>query len=119
VLLTGALCGVVGMLPHLGRDSGKLPRELFGVTAALLSFVRLRRLRRAGVSGEGSFLLAGAIDVGARWGSDWLLHHLTVHRAMFPSLPAAGTAASAGDTLKSEIAQSCHLRRSACKNVRS
>ena len=53
----------------------------------------MHRLHRAGVSGEGSILLAGAIYVGARWGAAWLFHHLTVHRGMFHSLPAAAAAA--------------------------
>jgi membrane-bound metal-dependent hydrolase YbcI (DUF457 family) len=93
VLLAGALCGVAGMLPDLDSDSGKPRRELFGVMAALLSFVLLHRLHRAGVSGEGSILLAGAIYLGARWGAAWLFHHLSVHRGMFHSLPAAVVAA--------------------------
>ena len=38
-------------------------------------------------------VLAGALYVGVRWGAAWLFHHLTVHRGMFHSLPAAAVAA--------------------------
>jgi hypothetical protein len=45
------------------------------------------------MSREASILLAGAIYLTSRWGAAWLFHHLTVHRGMFHSLPAAGAAA--------------------------
>src|SRR5690242_16545035 len=91
--LAGALCGVAGMLPDLDSDSGKPRRELFGVLAALVSFVLMHRLHRAGMSREGSILSAAAIYLATRWGAAWLFHQLTVHRGMFHSLPAAGIAA--------------------------
>jgi hypothetical protein len=81
------------MLPDLDSDSGKPRRELFGVTAAFISFIFMHRVHRAGMSREASILVAGAIYLGARWGVAWLFHHLTVHRGMFHSLPAAAVAA--------------------------
>lgn len=92
-VLSGALCGVSGMLPDLDSDSGKPTRELFGITAAAVAFLLLRRLHDAGLSPEETILSAGAVYFAVRFGGRWLLKRLTAHRGMFHSLPAAGIAA--------------------------
>src|SRR5437899_1976409 len=53
----------------------------------------LERLRNAGLSPEGTVLLMGACYLAIRFGAAWLFKHLTVHRGMFHSLPAALIAA--------------------------
>jgi hypothetical protein len=77
------------MLPDLDSDSGRPVREVFGVTGAAASLLLLRRWENTGLTAEGAILLAAACYLGIRFGGAWLLGHLTVHRGMFHSLPAA------------------------------
>jgi membrane-bound metal-dependent hydrolase YbcI (DUF457 family) len=91
--LGGVLCGLAGMLPDLDSDSGRPTKELFGVTAVIVPLLVIHRLRQNGVTPEGAILAAAAVYVGIRFGAAWLLHHLTVHRGMFHSIPAALIAA--------------------------
>jgi hypothetical protein len=88
-LLAGALCGVAGMLPDLDSNSGKPVRELFGITAAVVPLLLFQRLRDIGFTPEQTILLAAGVYVAIRFGAAWLFKHLTVHRGMFHSLPAA------------------------------
>jgi LexA-binding, inner membrane-associated putative hydrolase len=88
-VLAGGVCGVSGMLPDLDSDSGKPIRELFGVTAAVVPLLLFQRLRDAGFTGEQTILAAAVIYLAIRFGAAWLFKHLTVHRGMFHSLPAA------------------------------
>lgn len=91
--LSGALCAVAGMLPDLDSDSGKPTREMFGVTAVAVPLLLLRRLHHAGWSPEQTVLFAGALYLAIRFGVSWVFKHLTAHRGMFHSLPAALIAA--------------------------
>jgi hypothetical protein len=92
-VLSGALCAVAGMLPDLDSDSGKPTREMFGVTAVAVPLLLLRRLHHAGWSPEETVLFAGALYLAIRFGVSWVFKHLTAHRGMFHSLPAALIAA--------------------------
>jgi membrane-bound metal-dependent hydrolase YbcI (DUF457 family) len=92
-VLAGALCSISGMLPDLDSDSGKPSREMFEITAAVVPLLLLHRLRATGLAPEETLLLAGAIYLAIRFGASWLFKHLTVHRGMFHSLPAAAIAA--------------------------
>jgi membrane-bound metal-dependent hydrolase YbcI (DUF457 family) len=92
-VLAGTLCGVAGMLPDLDSDSGRPIRELFGVTAVAVPLLLLQRLQNAGATAEGTILLVGLVYLVIRFGGSWVLKHLTVHRGMFHSLPAAVIAA--------------------------
>ena len=87
--LAGALCGVSGMLPDLDSDSGRPVRELFGLLAAVVPLFLLRRLERIGLTPEGTILVLAALYLTIRFGFSWVFKHLTVHRGMFHSLPAA------------------------------
>jgi membrane-bound metal-dependent hydrolase YbcI (DUF457 family) len=87
--MAGALCGVSGMLPDLDSDGGIPIREIFGVTAAAVPFVLHQRLITATPSPEGAVVLAVGIYLFIRYGVSWVFKHLTAHRGMFHSIPAA------------------------------
>ena len=93
--LAGGLCAVSGMLPDLDSDSGKPVQEVFGLTAAVAPLLLQQRLRNAGFAPETLILFMGACYLAIRFGARWLFKHLTVHRGMFHSLPAALIAAEA------------------------
>jgi len=87
--LAGALCGVAGMLPDLDSASGRPVRELFGITAIAIPLLLVQRIENAGITPEGTVLLGGALYLLIRFGIGWLFKHVTVHRGMFHSVPAA------------------------------
>jgi hypothetical protein len=87
--LAGVLCGLSGMLPDLDSDSGRPTKELFGVTAVVVPFLLIHRLRQSGVTPEGAILVAAVIYLTIRFGVAWVFRCLTVHRGMFHSIPAA------------------------------
>ncbi len=91
--LSGALCAVAGMLPDLDSDSGKPVRELFGLVAAVVPLLVMRRLEHAGLSAEAVILVMGGLYLAIRFGVRQLFQRLTVHRGMFHSVPAALIAA--------------------------
>lgn len=91
--LAGLLCGGAGMLPDLDSDSGRPVRELFGVTAAVVPFLLLQRLIRSGIPPEHVVLIEIGVYLGIRFGAAWIFKHVTVHRGMFHSIPAAAIAA--------------------------
>ncbi|HZU35921.1 MAG TPA: metal-dependent hydrolase, partial [Gemmataceae bacterium] len=74
-------------------DSGRPVKELFGVTATIVPFLLLHRLIRAGLPTENIILIGIGLYLGIRFGAAWLFKHLTVHRGMFHSIPAAAIAA--------------------------
>jgi hypothetical protein len=88
-LLAGGVCGVAGMLPDLDSDSGKPVRELFGITAAVVPLLLFQRLRDAGFTVDQTILVAAGLYLVIRFGAALVFKHLTVHRGMFHSLPAA------------------------------
>jgi membrane-bound metal-dependent hydrolase YbcI (DUF457 family) len=91
--LAAALCGIAGMLPDLDSDSGRPVRELFGVFAVVAALLLFRRMQDTGATPDGTILAAGAVYMLVRYGVAWLFKHVTVHRGMFHSLPAALIAA--------------------------
>lgn len=91
--LAGGLCGISGMLPDLDSGSGRPLRETFGVTALLVPLLLMRRMSHFGTTPEGALLLGGSLYLLIRFGGAWLFKHLTVHRGMFHSIPAALIAA--------------------------
>src|SRR5215471_19037682 len=91
--LAGALCGISGMLPDLDSDGGRPVRELFGLTAAIVPLLLLHRLEGTGLTAEGMILVMTSLYLAIRFGASWIFKHLTVHRGMFHSIPAAVIAA--------------------------
>ena len=88
VFLAAGLGAVGGMIPDLDSDSGVPVRELFGLAAAFVPMLIMRRLRRYGLDHEQILvvLLGGYLFV--RYGLSALLKRTTVHRGMFHSIPA-------------------------------
>ena len=87
--LAGGLCAVAGMLPDLDSQSGRPVRELFGLAAVASPLLLAHRLRHAGLSPEEIVLVGAGLYFLIRFGLPWLFKHLTVHRGMFHSIPAA------------------------------
>ncbi len=86
--LAGCLTGFAGMLPDLDSQTGRPVREIFGLTAALVPMLALRRLLHWGGDLETAMLLATLMYVVIRYGAGWLLGKVAVHRGMFHSIPA-------------------------------
>ena len=92
--LAGGLCAVSGMLPDLDSASGRPAHELFGIIGAVAPLLLLKRLQHeANLNAEGIILVLAAVYLLVRFGAAWIFKHLTVHRGMFHSLPAALIAA--------------------------
>jgi hypothetical protein len=87
--LAGGLCAVSGMLPDLDSQSGRPVRELFGLAAIASPLLLAHRLRHAGMSPEEIVLMGAGLYFLIRFGLPWLFKHVTVHRGMFHSIPAA------------------------------
>ena len=90
--LGGALTAVSGLLPDLDSDSGVPVRELFGLAAATVPFLLLRRLDAHGLSMEQMILVLGGVYAIIRYGLSAFFKRITVHRGMFHSIPAMGIA---------------------------
>lgn len=91
-ILSGALCGLAGMLPDVDSDSGHAQREVMTFTAALMPMLMLHRFAEFSLTHEQMALAAGCVYVIVRFGCGELLRKYTVHRGMFHSLPAAAIA---------------------------
>ena len=87
-VLAAGVTAVGGMLPDLDSDSGIPVREMFGLAAAVVPLMLVRRLTHAGVSPEGvlATLLFGYVVI--RYGAANLFKRLSVHRVMYHSIPA-------------------------------
>ena len=88
-VISGALCGLAGMLPDIDSDSGHSQREVMTFTAALLPMLMLPRFAEFNLTPEQTTLAAGCVYIIVRFGFGELLRRFTVHRGMFHSLPAA------------------------------
>ena len=91
-MISGALCGLAGMLPDIDSDSGHAQREVLTFTAALMPMLMLHRFAEFNLSHEQMALAAGCVYIIVRFGFGELLRRYTVHRGMFHSLPAAAIA---------------------------
>ncbi|MEX0715069.1 MAG: metal-dependent hydrolase [Planctomycetaceae bacterium] len=91
--LAGGLTWVSGMFPDLDAQSGRPVRELFGLLAAILPMLLMRRLLAWSQSVESSVAIAFAIYGVIRFGGPVVLGWFSVHRGMFHSIPALVIAA--------------------------
>ncbi len=87
--LAGGLCSVSGMLPDIDSDSGTPLRESMAFAAAIVPMMLLPHFQKCGMSHESMILTAAALYLTIRFGLATLLKHVTVHRGMLHSLPAA------------------------------
>jgi membrane-bound metal-dependent hydrolase YbcI (DUF457 family) len=87
-LLAAGITAVGGMLPDLDSDSGVPVREMFGLVAAVVPLMLVRRLMHAGLSPEGILATMLFAYVLIRYGAANLFKRLTVHRGMYHSIPA-------------------------------
>jgi hypothetical protein len=88
VVLGAGLTTVGGLLPDLDSDNGVPVRELFGLLAAVVPMLLLRRLLREDLPLDESLASVAIVYVAIRYGLSHLFRRLTVHRGMFHSLPA-------------------------------
>ncbi|QDT97927.1 metal-dependent hydrolase [Gimesia aquarii] len=87
-ILAGVLTWIGGMLPDLDSETGRPVRELFGLTAAIASFVAMRSMVRIGADPDAALLAAAITYAAVRYGASALMAKFAVHRGMFHSLPA-------------------------------
>jgi membrane-bound metal-dependent hydrolase YbcI (DUF457 family) len=88
-VISGALCGLAGMLPDMDSDSGHAQREVMTFTAALMPMLMLHRFAEFDLTHEQMALSAGCVYIIVRFGFGEILRRYTVHRGMFHSIPAA------------------------------
>jgi membrane-bound metal-dependent hydrolase YbcI (DUF457 family) len=86
--LAAGITAVGGMLPDLDSDSGIPVRELFGLAAAVIPLMFVRRMMHAGLSPEAilAWMLFGYAFI--RYGMSNVFKQFTVHRGMYHSIPA-------------------------------
>lgn len=88
-VLAGGLCGLAGILPDLDHDTGTPLKEMLSFSAAAVACMMQERWRHLGLQME-SLALAGVLTyILIRFAVGGFLRHMTVHRGMFHSLPAA------------------------------
>ena len=88
-LIAAGLTTLGGLLPDLDSDSGVPVRELFGVSAAVVPFLLLRRVLVACQGSiEQTIVILAAIYCFIRYVLSHLFKRFTVHRGMFHSVPA-------------------------------
>jgi membrane-bound metal-dependent hydrolase YbcI (DUF457 family) len=86
--LAAGVTAVGGMLPDLDSDSGIPVRELFGLAAAVVPLMFVRRMIHAGISPEGILASLLFVYLFIRYGLANVFKQFTVHRGMFHSIPA-------------------------------
>lgn len=87
-ILAGVLTWIGGMLPDLDSETGRPIRELFGLTAAVASFVAMRLMIRKGADPDTALLMAVVTYAAVRYGASAIMAKFAVHRGMFHSIPA-------------------------------
>src|SRR6266545_2688534 len=87
-ILAAGITAVGGMLPDLDSDSGVPVRELFGLAAAVIPLMFVRRMMHSHMSTEGilASLLFGYVFI--RYFAANVFKRFTVHRGMYHSIPA-------------------------------
>jgi len=88
VFLAFGLGTLGGMLPDLDSDSGIPVRELFGLAAAFVPILLLRRLRRMEFTHDEILVLLLGGYLFVKYGLGEVLKRISVHRGMFHSIPA-------------------------------
>ena len=86
--LAGVLTWVSGMLPDVDSESGRPVREIFGLLAAVVPVLMMRRTLQWGGDPEAAMLLSVVMYAAIKYGGQGLLGLLSVHRGMFHSIPA-------------------------------
>ena len=86
-ILAAGLTAIGGMLPDLDSDSGTPIREMFGLAAAVVPLLLIKRLEAMGLSHEGILSAIVVIYLVIRYGLSALFKRLTIHRGMFHSIP--------------------------------
>jgi membrane-bound metal-dependent hydrolase YbcI (DUF457 family) len=86
--LAAGVTAVGGMLPDLDSDSGTPVRELFGLAAAVVPLLLVRRMMHAGMSPEGILATLLFAYVFIRYALSFAFKRFTVHRGMYHSIPA-------------------------------
>jgi membrane-bound metal-dependent hydrolase YbcI (DUF457 family) len=87
-ILAAGITAVGGMLPDLDSDSGVPVRELFGLAAAVIPLMFVRRMMHAGMTSEAvlAAMLFGYVFI--RYFVANVFKRFTVHRGMYHSIPA-------------------------------
>jgi membrane-bound metal-dependent hydrolase YbcI (DUF457 family) len=91
-VLAGGLCSVSGMIPDIDSGPGRPLHESLSFAAAVVSTMLVDRFQALGWAMESIILGAGGVYLLIRFALAKLLQHLTAHRGMFHSLPAAAIA---------------------------
>src|SRR5436305_6599753 len=87
-LLAAGVTAVGGMLPDLDSDSGIPVRELFGLAAAVIPLLLMRRMMHAHMTTEAILASMLFAYVLIRYGAANVFKQFTVHRGLFHSVPA-------------------------------
>ena len=86
--LAAGITAVGGMLPDLDSDSGIPVRELFGLAAAVVPLLLMRRMMHAHMTTEAILASMLFAYVLIRYGAANVFKQFTVHRGMYHSIPA-------------------------------
>jgi hypothetical protein len=90
--LSAGLCSLAGMLPDLDSDSGVPVRETMSLAAAIVPMLMIDRFASMGWTPETITLAGAVVYLAVRFCIGGLFKRYTVHRGMWHSIPAAGTA---------------------------
>lgn len=88
-IISGALCGLAGMLPDMDSDTGNAQREIMTFTAAIMPMLMIERFALVGLTPEQMAIATACVYIIVRFGFGEILRRYTVHRGMFHSIPAA------------------------------
>ncbi len=87
-VVSGALCGVAGMLPDLDSDLGVPLREIMSFAAATIPVLMVNRFEELGMGFDSMALTSVVLYVVVRFGIGGMIRKFTTHRGMFHSIPA-------------------------------
>ncbi|MCL2744011.1 MAG: metal-dependent hydrolase [Planctomycetaceae bacterium] len=94
-LLSAGLCSMAGMLPDIDSDSSRSFQECIYFAAGLCAVLLVDRLRHFDVERDTILLAGAAVFMFVRFGVGSMIKHITVHRGLFHSIPAAVLAGQA------------------------
>jgi hypothetical protein len=89
--LAAGLTGIAGMLPDLDLDTGRPGKEMFGVVAAIAPMFLVHHVLtwlRLPYDAETILLTMIVLYFGIRFGVQFIVNKLSIHRGMFHSIPA-------------------------------